>query len=69
MTRFRAILNAAILFGGVCLVLEALGAMMIASGKILVIYGVVVLGFAAWISRDTYQGGRAKPESPGAQGT
>jgi hypothetical protein len=35
MTRFRATLMAAILFGGVCLMLGTLGAMMIESGRVL----------------------------------
>jgi hypothetical protein len=66
MTRLRATLTAAILFGGVCLVLGGLGAMMIESARVLMVYGVGVLGFAAWVSRDTYLGCRAQPDSSGA---
>ena len=58
MTRLRAILMAAILFGGVCLVLGALGAMVIESERVLGIYGIAVFGFATWVSLDTYQGCR-----------
>ena len=64
MTQSRAILNAAILFAGVCLVLGTLGAMMIGSGKVLAIYSVAVLGFATWVSWDTYQGSRMEPVEP-----
>ncbi|QRM35965.1 hypothetical protein [Microvirga sp. VF16] len=64
MTRLRAILMAAILFGGVCLVLGALGAMIIESGRVLGIYGMAVLGFAAWVSWDTFQGCRAGQGAP-----
>ncbi|WP_114186158.1 hypothetical protein [Microvirga aerophila] len=64
MTRFRATLMAAILFGGVCLMLGTLGAMMIESGRILSIYGVAVIGFAAWVCRETYQGSRAGQGEP-----
>ncbi|EIM26785.1 hypothetical protein [Microvirga lotononidis] len=59
MMRFRATMMAAILFGGVCLMLGTLGAMMIESGRILSIYGIAVLGFAAWVSRDSFQRNRA----------
>jgi hypothetical protein len=69
MTRSRAILTASILFAGVCLMLGVPGAMMIESGQVLAIYGVAVFGFAAWVSRETYQGCRAVPDSPGRQGT
>jgi len=55
---------AAILFGGVCLMLGTLGAMMIESGKVLSIYGVAVLGFATWVSRETYRGSRAGQGEP-----
>ncbi|MBM1173531.1 hypothetical protein [Microvirga arabica] len=65
MTRLRATLMAAILFGGVCLVLGGLGAMMIESARVLAVYGIGVLGFAAWVSGDTYQGCRAQPDSSG----
>jgi hypothetical protein len=64
MTRLRAILMAAILFGGVCLVLGALGAMTIESGRILGIYGIAVLGFATWVSWETYQGCREEQGAP-----
>jgi hypothetical protein len=69
MTRSRAILNAAVLFGGVCLMLGVLGAMMIESAKVFAIYGAAVLGFAAWVSRETYRGCRAVPDSSRAPGT
>jgi len=69
MMRLRAILMAAILFGGVCLVLGALGAMVIESGRVLGLYGIAVLGFATWVALDTYQGCRAEPDSSEAQGT
>lgn len=59
MTHVRAILTAGILFVGVCLVLGILGAMVIESGKVLAIYGIAVLTFAAWVSWDTYQGSRS----------
>ncbi|SCY57652.1 hypothetical protein [Microvirga guangxiensis] len=58
MTRSRAILNAVILFGGVCLLLGVPGMIMIDSWRVLAIYAVAVLGFAAWVSRETYQGSR-----------
>jgi hypothetical protein len=61
MTQFRAILNAAILFVGVCLMLGVPGAMMIDSGKVLAIYSIAVLGFATWLSWDTYRGSWAEP--------
>lgn len=61
MTRPRAILNAAVLFVGVCLMLGVPGAMVIDSGKVLAIYAAAVLGFATWVSRETYQGSRAAP--------
>jgi hypothetical protein len=64
MTPLRATLTAAILFGGVCLMLGALGASMIESGKVLAIYGVAVLGFAAWVARETYRDCRPKPDNP-----
>ncbi|WP_262269307.1 hypothetical protein [Microvirga yunnanensis] len=64
MTRLRAILMAAILFGGVSLVLGGLGAMTIESGRDLGIYGIAVLGFAAWMSWDTYQGCRDEQGAP-----
>jgi hypothetical protein len=64
MTRSHAILTAAILFGGVCLMLGTLGAMMIESGNVLLIYGTAVLGFATWVSRETYRGFRAPPRHP-----
>ncbi len=60
MTRLRAALSAAVLFGGVCLMLGTLGAMMIEAGKVLAIYGVAVLGFATWVSRETYRGSLAE---------
>jgi hypothetical protein len=47
-------------------VLGGLGAMMIESARVLTVYGVGLLGFAAWVSRDTYQGCRAQPDSSGA---
>jgi hypothetical protein len=64
MTRLRAILMAAILFGGVCLVLGVLGTMAIESGRVLGIYGIAVLGFATWVSWDTYRGCRDGPGAP-----
>jgi hypothetical protein len=64
MTRLRAILKHALLFGGVCLVLGVLGAMTIESGKVLGIYGIAVLGFAAWVSRDTLWVPRAGQDVP-----
>jgi hypothetical protein len=64
MTRLRAILKHALLFGGVCLVLGVLGAMTIESGKVLGIYGIAVLGFAAWVSRDTLRVPRAGQDVP-----
>ena len=69
MTRSRAILTTTILFAGICLMLGVPGAMMIESGQVLAIYGVGVLGFAAWVTRETYQGCRAVPDSPGRQRT
>jgi hypothetical protein len=60
---------AAFLFGGVCLVLGALGAMAFESGRVLSIYGIAVLGFAAWVSRDTYQKCRAGEGEPGPGGS
>ena len=68
MTQSRAILNAAILFFGVCLVLGILGAMMIGTGKPFIIYSVAVLGFAAWVSWDTYQGCRAESDNSRTRG-
>jgi len=68
MTQFRAILNAAILFAGVCLMLGIPGAMMIDSGKVLAIYSVAVLGFATWLSWDTYQGCQAEPSNSRSRG-
>jgi hypothetical protein len=67
MTRVRAILTAAVLFGGVCLVLGTLGAMAIESGRALGIYGIAVLGFASWVSWDTYKSCRER--LGGAQGS
>ena len=61
MTRVRAILTAAILFSGVCLVLGTLGAMAIESGRVFGIYGIAVLGFASWVAWDTYKGCRERP--------
>jgi hypothetical protein len=69
MTRSRALLTATILFGGVCLMLGVPGAMMIGSGKVLAIYASAVLGFAAWVSREMYQGCRAGTDRPRRQGT
>ena len=69
MMRSRAILNAAVLFGGVCLMLGVLGAMMIESGKVLAIYAAAVLGFAMWVSCETYRSSRAVPDRSGRQGT
>jgi hypothetical protein len=63
MTRPRAILTATLLFGGVCLMLGTLGTMLIESGRVLTIYSVAVLCFAAWVSRETYRDCRAKPDS------
>ncbi|WP_414475279.1 hypothetical protein [Microvirga sp. M2] len=54
MTRRRATLNAATLFSGVCLMLGTPGALVIEAMELLAIYGVGVLGFAAWVSRDAY---------------
>nr|WP_202049851.1 hypothetical protein [Microvirga mediterraneensis] len=51
-------MNAAIPFGGVCLVLGALGAMMIDAESLLTVYGIATLGFATWAPWDTYQGCR-----------
>jgi len=67
MTRPRAILNAAVLFVGVCLMLGVPGAMMIDSGEVLAIYAAAVLGFATWVSRETYQGSRTAPAPSGAR--
>ena len=64
MMRSRAILNAAILFGGVCLMLGTLGAMMIESGTVLAAYAAAVLGFATWVTRETYRSSRAEPDLP-----
>ena len=64
MTRLRAILMAAILFSGVCLVLGTLGSMAIESRTVLSIYGIAVLGFAAWVSWDTFQGSRTGNDAP-----
>ena len=69
MTRFRATLMAAILFGGVGLMPGTLGAMMIESGRVLSIFGIAVLGFAAWVSRDTYQRSRAGQGEPRSRGS
>jgi hypothetical protein len=60
---------AAILFGGVCLMLGVLGTMMIESGKVLSIYGIAVLGFAARVSRDTYERSRAGQGEPRSGGS
>ena len=68
MTRPRAILNAAVLFVGVCLMLGVPGAMMIGSGKVLAIYAAAVFGFARWVSWETYQGSRATPAPSRARG-
>jgi hypothetical protein len=59
---------AAILFGGVCLVLGTLGVMMIDSERVLMVYGLGVLGFATWVSQDTYRGCEAEPSDPKARG-
>ena len=48
-------------FGMYDLMLGTLGAMMIESGKVLAIYGVAVLGFATWVSCETYPGSLAEP--------
>jgi hypothetical protein len=64
MTRSRAILTAAILFGGVCLMLGIPGAMLIESGNALLVYGAAVLGFATWVSRETYRGSRRSRAIP-----
>jgi hypothetical protein len=47
MTRRQAIVTAVLLFGGMCLVLGALAAMMVESRTALTIYGAAVLCFAA----------------------
>lgn len=69
MSRPRAILMAAILFGGVCLMLGALGMMMFDSGKVLSIYIIAVLGFAAWLSWDTYERNRARQDALRSKGS
>jgi threonine/homoserine/homoserine lactone efflux protein len=60
---------AAFLFGSVCLMLGALGAAMIESVRVLSIYGVAVLGFAAWVCWDAYQRSRAGQGEPRPRGT
>jgi hypothetical protein len=68
MTRSRAVLTAAILFGGVCLMLGTLGTMLIESGNVLLVYGAAVLGFATWVSLETYRDCRAEPRHPKPRG-
>lgn len=67
MTRSRAILTAAILFGGMCLMLGTLGAMVIEAGNVLAIYCAAVLGFSTWVARETYRTCRAEQPAPGSR--
>ncbi|MBM6581717.1 hypothetical protein ILT44_16080 [Microvirga sp. BT689] len=64
MARLRAITIAAIQFGGVCMMLGSLGAMTIESGRVLTVYGAAVLGFAAWVARETYRDCQVEPGNP-----
>jgi hypothetical protein len=64
MTRLRAFLMAPVLFGGVCLTLGTLGTLTIEAGYVLTIYGVAVLGFATWVTLETYCDCRSQPGSP-----
>jgi hypothetical protein len=59
MTRYRAVFTATVMFAGLCLILGVLGAMFVADGRVLAVYGVAVLAFATWVSRETYRDCRA----------